>query len=112
MRASIFCKIIISALLSALISMTGAAQISRETTANSYLERGIKWLSKGETERAKSDFDLAIASNPKADVAYCQRGVLKRTQGEFASAISDFNSRTRSGYSTASGSEPGKHSPG
>ena len=56
---------------------------SRAASAASYLERGNQWLAKGDLERALADYDLAIASDPRAAIAYYNRGIVRQRQGEW-----------------------------
>src|SRR5262245_50947823 len=85
---------ILRSLMFLLWLVTGAnvqAQSSRASSSNSYLERGNEWMAKGEWDRAIADYDLAIAFNSRAAIAYYNRGLARRRKGDLAGAIGDFD---------------------
>lgn len=51
-----------------------------------YLNLGIVYRNKGDTEKAAAEFNRAITANPKNLDAYNQLAVLKREAGDFAAA--------------------------
>ena len=53
-----------------------------------YLNLGIVYRNKGDTEKAAAEFNRAITANPKNLDAYNQLAVLKREAGDFAAAES------------------------
>jgi tetratricopeptide (TPR) repeat protein len=55
-----------------------------------YVARGLAWQSKGDLDRALSDFNEAIRINPKDALAYNDRGMLWRERGDSDRAIEDF----------------------
>jgi len=59
--------------------------------AKFYNNRGIVFGEKGEYDQAISDFDKAIAINPRYMTAYNNRGVIYRLKGQYDRAILDFN---------------------
>ena len=59
---TIFFRYSIIAVIWAILLLTAQAQSSRTDSAQSYLERGLASLAKGDKARARADFDLAIAS--------------------------------------------------
>src|SRR5262245_2310546 len=65
---------------------------SRSVTAISYVERGAAWLAKGELERAITDFELAIASDPNLAYGYNSRGVARWRLKDYERAVADFTS--------------------
>ena len=82
-----------SLLLIFLITFTGAAvkgQTSRVASAASYVERGNDWLTKGELDRAITDYDLAIATYPGLTTAYLCRGAARVAKGDYDGAIADY----------------------
>ena len=56
-----------------------------------HYNRGNAYYSKGEDDRAISDFDEAIRLRPRFAIAYNNRGVVYRKQGKYELAISDFD---------------------
>ena len=66
-----------------LICLTVAhAQASRTLSALAYVERGNQWMDKGEWERAIADFNLTIATDPRAAVGYNNRGVARQAKSD------------------------------
>lgn len=55
-----------------------------------YNNRGISYLSKGQLDRAISDFSKAIEINPKDAAAYCSRGITYFIKNEYDKAWNDF----------------------
>src|SRR5262245_62564978 len=85
---------ILRSLMFLLWLVTGAnvqAQNSRDSSSISYLERGNEWMAKGEWDRAIADYDLAIAFNSRAAIAYYNRGLARRRKGDLAGALGDFD---------------------
>ena len=56
-----------------------------------YINRGVEYYDKGKITQAYSDFNKAIALNPKNAEAYCTRGVIYAKQNKFVEAFADFN---------------------
>ena len=50
------------------------AQVAPQESAASYIKRGTSWFEAGDFERALTDFDMAIAFDPKAAKAFYNRG--------------------------------------
>jgi len=59
--------------------------------AKFYNNRGIAFGEKGQYDQAISDFNQAIAINPRYNKAYNNRGIVYRLRGQYNQAISDFN---------------------
>jgi len=55
------------------------------------INRGIAFGEKGQYDQAISDFNQAIAINPRYDRAYNNRGIVYRLRGQYNESISDFN---------------------
>src|SRR5208283_3129754 len=60
-----------------------------------YFNRGVAWLDKGEYDKAISDFNQALAINPKCGPTYYNRGTAWKEKGEYDKAIADFNDAIR-----------------
>lgn len=58
-------------------------------TANEYLFRGVARFYKGDFSGSNSDYDQAIAINPKLDVAHYYKGINFREEGKNKLAISE-----------------------
>ena len=56
-----------------------------------YILRGRLYGAKEDYARAITDFDQAIALDPKSSDAYYQRGLAKRERGDLSGAIGDFD---------------------
>jgi tetratricopeptide (TPR) repeat protein len=56
-----------------------------------YSNRGVKWVTKGDIDRAIADFNEAIRLEPKLDVAYRNRGNAWSAKGDNDRAIADYN---------------------
>jgi tetratricopeptide (TPR) repeat protein len=56
-----------------------------------YSNRGVKWVAKGDIDRAIADFSEAIRLEPKLGVAYRNRGGAWSAKGDYDRAIADFN---------------------
>ena len=54
-------------------------------------DRGLAYVSKGETDHAIADFDQAIQINPKDSLAYNNRGLAYRNKGETDTAINNYD---------------------
>jgi tetratricopeptide (TPR) repeat protein len=67
------------------------AQSSCASSAATYLERGNKWMKKGEIERAIADYGLAIATDALSAAAYYNRGVARRQKGDLSGELSDWD---------------------
>jgi tetratricopeptide (TPR) repeat protein len=67
------------------------AQTSRAVSAVSYLERGAEWAARGDLDRAITDFNLALAFDPRLAAAYNHRGVARQAKGDMEEALADFN---------------------
>ena len=72
------------------VASVAQAQTSRASSASSYIERGNKWLAKGDWDHAIEDYDLAIAFDARA-TAYYNRGLAKQHKGDLDGAIGDYN---------------------
>jgi len=59
--------------------------------AKFYINRGAAYGEKGQYDKAVSDFNKAIAINPRYNQAYNNRGIVYRLQGQYDRAVSDFN---------------------
>ena len=68
-----------------------SAQSSRSATAASYLERGAKWLAKGDERRAIADFELAIATDPSRAGTWLARASVYLRQKRLEEAERDLN---------------------
>ena len=53
--------------------------------------RGNSWFFKGEFERAASDFDLALGTDPNLAVGYYNRAVTRFRLEDFDRSLADFN---------------------
>jgi len=62
----------------------------RKNRSIAYFSRGVAYFGKGETDRAISDFNEAIALNPKYTSVYWARGHAYDTKGDRDQAIADF----------------------
>jgi len=71
-------------------SPTAQPLTSLSATAASYIERGNAWAAKGEWERALTDYDLAIATDPSAAGSYYNRGVARWRLKDYERARADF----------------------
>jgi tetratricopeptide (TPR) repeat protein len=60
-----------------------------------YNNRGNAYKSKGEYDRAISDYDQAIRLNPKLAIAYHGRGNAYNSKGDYDRAIADYNRTIR-----------------
>jgi tetratricopeptide (TPR) repeat protein len=59
--------------------------------AKFYNNRGIAFAEKGQYDQAISDFNQAIAINPRYNKAYNNRGIVYRLREQYNQALSDFN---------------------
>ena len=72
-------------------TVSAQPQPSRTASANSYLERGNGWMKQGELERAITDYDLAVATDPRLALAYLNRGIARQAVRDLDGALADFN---------------------
>lgn len=56
-----------------------------------YNDRGAAYSDKGQTDRAKEDFNKAIAIDPDAAIVYFNRGKIYFNENAYDKAIADFN---------------------
>lgn len=59
--------------------------------ANRYLDRGLAWQRKGDFDRALSDYNRAIALDPKFGIAYLNRGNVWHSKGQYDQAVADYS---------------------
>jgi len=59
--------------------------------AETYYNRGLVYQGKGQYDKAISDYNKAIAINPRDPEAYNNRGVAYKNKGKYSKAISDYN---------------------
>ncbi len=64
-------------------------------TEKKYIQNAINKYDRNKLEEAILDLDQAIKINPKSDVAYTLRGLIKRELKDFEGAILDFTSGIR-----------------
>jgi Flp pilus assembly protein TadD len=64
--------------------------MSLHTRIGAYRNRGAIFQSKGQHERAISDFDEAIRPDPNGSIAFYNRGIVLRSLGQQARAAMDF----------------------
>ena len=60
-----------------------------------YYNRALAWHSKGDLEKAKSDYDQSIAINPSFAPSYGQRAKVFLQNQDYDRAVSDFNQAIR-----------------
>ena len=60
-----------------------------------YYNRGLAWHSKGDLEKAKSDYDQSIAIDPTFAPSYGQRGKIFSQNQDYDRALSDFDQAIR-----------------
>jgi tetratricopeptide (TPR) repeat protein len=60
-----------------------------------YYNRGLAWHSKGDLEKAKSDYDQSIAIDPTFAPSYGQRGKVLSQNQDYDRALSDFDQAIR-----------------
>ena len=82
-------KILLTVLLLMLAAAPAAAQ-SRADSAQSYVARGAAWFEKGEVERAISDYNLAIAFDPRSATAWLNRAIARSYKGDHEGALEDY----------------------
>src|SRR5215470_2695496 len=58
--------------------------------ADDYSNRGLKWLSKNEYDKAIADFTEALKLEPKRLTAYFNRGIAWFQKKEYDKAIADY----------------------
>jgi len=58
--------------------------------ADSYTNRGIAYVEKGQYDQAISEFNKALEINPKDTEAYYNRGLAYYDKGQYDKAISDY----------------------
>ncbi|HWX40148.1 MAG TPA: tetratricopeptide repeat protein, partial [Blastocatellia bacterium] len=63
--------------------------------ALAYYDRGAAWYSKGDLERAITDFDNAIRIDPRYSDAYIRRGRAWHARGDVDRAIADYDRAIR-----------------
>jgi tetratricopeptide (TPR) repeat protein len=59
--------------------------------ASRYLDRGLAWQRKGDFDRALSDYNRAIALDPKFGIAYLNRGNVWHRKGQYDQAVADYS---------------------
>ena len=66
--------------------------------ANSYVNRGVLYLQKGEKDLALKDYNQAIKLNPQDAKAYKNRGMLYMLMNNYQQAIQDFKTAAKLFY--------------
>jgi tetratricopeptide (TPR) repeat protein len=59
--------------------------------ASRYLNRGLAWNRKGDFDRELSDYNRAIALDPKFGIAYLNRGTVWHRKGQYDQAVADYS---------------------
>jgi tetratricopeptide (TPR) repeat protein len=62
-----------------------------QDTAEEFLDKGLGYTDKGQHDKAISEFNKAIALNPRYVIAYNNRGVTYGKKAQYDKAISDFS---------------------
>jgi tetratricopeptide (TPR) repeat protein len=70
-------------------------KVDKTTRGVAYVGRGLAFASKGELDRAMSDFTDAIRLNPNDPHAYNNRAIVWRDKGDPDRAIADFSEAIR-----------------
>ena len=84
-------KIMFSLLLILSLSVINQAQSSREATANSYLDRGLNWLSKGEKACALADYETALKGEPDNALILNNRAGIRHDKKDYTGALADYD---------------------
>jgi serine/threonine protein kinase len=67
----------------------------RPTMALAYVNRGVAFFERGDTQRAMRDFGAAIDVDPGCALAFYDRGLLRQSIGHLVLAISDYTGAIR-----------------
>jgi tetratricopeptide (TPR) repeat protein len=87
---------LISSLTFAVVGSVCGAQVPKERSgsaerAAAYIARGNDSWRKGNWDRARADYDAALAFDPRSAVAYYNRGCARQARGDFQGALEDYN---------------------
>ena len=77
-------------MLFAIFSWTPVA-ISQSKTAASYVERGDKFHTQGDLDRAIADYTIAIQISPNYALTYFNRALVRQEKGELDAAVADYS---------------------
>ena len=85
-------KVLLLALLFSLSAATALAQQSQAVTgAQSFARRAAERRVKGDLDGALSDYDKAVAADPRSAEIHVKRGGVRRAKGDLDGALSDFD---------------------
>ena len=75
-----------------ILIVAGCAEVQRQSLdAEAYYDHGNAWMSKGDYDRAISDFNKALEIEPRLAQAYSNRGNAYYLQDKHDKAIADYN---------------------
>jgi tetratricopeptide (TPR) repeat protein len=68
---------------------------ARRRDPQDFIDRGLAYLAKGDTDNAISEFTFAIVINPRSPAVFINRGDAYRAKGEYDRAIHDYDEAIR-----------------